>query len=297
MSSLESLELAGVPLLMRSPTNPAQPAPLIVLWHGFGVPNSKEILADTLPLESVEAWKAYVGLPLFGKRLPEGGEEEIVRRELDDYVLRLLLPVVEQAVQELPEVVKALQERYHIDRDRGIGLFGFSAGSFAALLALLESKLPISTAVLAGVTKDLVAAVDAFERVMKEYYPTLKEQYPWVEEKHKQYSWSSESETAKQRLDFMARAEEIVNRKPLPAILFVHGVQDEIWTLSDAEKLYAALLTQYKKLNQKQLAMRTFEHLGHDINLEAAHDNPELRQDIAALQETVANWFSQSLNT
>ena len=295
MSNRESLELAGVPVVVRSPTNIDKPAPLIVLWHGFGVPNSEEILAKTLPLENVESWKAYVGLPLFGKRLPEGGEEEIMHRQLDDYVLKLLLPVIEQAVQELPEVVKALQEQYNINRDSGIGLFGFSAGGFAALLALLESKLPISAAVLAGITKDLVAAVDTFERGMKEYYPTLKEQYPWVEEKHKKYAWSSESETAKQRLDFIARSPEIATRNPLPSVLFLHGVQDTIWSLSDAEKLYAALVKQYEQSNQKKLSLQTFEHLGHNINLEAAKDKPELSQDIAALQESVANWFSKSL--
>lgn len=294
MSNLESLELAGVPLLVRSPANRDQPALLIVLWHGFGVPNSKEILADTLPLENVQAWKAYVGLPLFGKRLPEGGEEELMRRMLDDYVLKLMLPVVEQTVQELPEVVKALQARYNINRDTGIGLFGFSAGSFAVLLALLESKISVSTAVLAGVTKDLVSAVDTFERGMQEYYPTFKEQYPWVEEKHKSYTWTSESEAAKQRLDFIARAEEIASRKPLPAVLFVHGVHDESWTLNDAEKLYAALLTQYERLNQtERLSMQTFKHLGHNVNLEAANDKPELSRDIALLQESVASWFSK----
>ena len=59
MSSLKSLELAGVPVVVRSPTNLEKPAPLIVLWHGFGMPNSEEILAETLPLEEVHAWKAY----------------------------------------------------------------------------------------------------------------------------------------------------------------------------------------------------------------------------------------------
>ena len=296
MSSLESLELAGVPLLVRSPANPNKPAPLIVLWHGFGVPNSEELLADTLPLENVQAWKAYVGLPLFGERLPDGEEEEIMRRQIEDYVLRLMLPVVEQAVQELPKVVKALRSRYPINLDNGVGLFGFSAGGFAALLALLESKIPISAAVLAGVTKDLVSAVDTFERGMKEHYPTLKEQYPWVEERHIKYSWSSESETAKQRLDFVARAQEIVKRKPLPAILLVHGMQDEIFTLSDAETLYAVLLTQYQQLDQiERIYMQTFKRLGHNINLEVAKDKPELSRDITALQELIASWFREYL--
>lgn len=160
MSSTETLELVGVPVVVRLPANPSQPAPLIILWHGFGTPSSEEILAETLPLEEVQAWKAYLGLPLFGKRLPAGGIEEIVQRQFEDYVLQLLLPVIEQAMQELPNVVQALQARLGINDKTGIGLFGFSAGGLAALLTLVESKVPITTVVLAGVTKDLVSTVD-----------------------------------------------------------------------------------------------------------------------------------------
>ncbi|HEY9833682.1 MAG TPA: hypothetical protein V6D26_24235, partial [Stenomitos sp.] len=153
MSSLESLELAGVPVLVRPPANPSLSAPLIVLWHGAGIPGSEEMLAELLPLEEMQAWKAYLGLPLFGKRLPVGGTDEMRRRQLKDYVLQALLPTVEQAMQELPDVVRALQARFSIDDREGIGLFGFSVGGIAALLTLLESPLPITTAVLAGVTK------------------------------------------------------------------------------------------------------------------------------------------------
>lgn len=146
MSSKELLELAGVPIVVRPPTNSSLPAPLIILWHGFGIPNSEEMLAETLPLEGVQAWKAYLGLPLFGLRLPPGGIEEIMRRQLEDYVLQLLLPVIEQAMQELPSVVQALQARFDINEQAGIGLFGFSAGGLAALLTLAASNLPITRA-------------------------------------------------------------------------------------------------------------------------------------------------------
>ncbi|MGB3650499.1 MAG: hypothetical protein WBA41_04710 [Rivularia sp. (in: cyanobacteria)] len=54
MSNKEFLELAGVPLIVYPPANPSLPAPLIVLWHGFGIPNSEELLASVLPLEEFE---------------------------------------------------------------------------------------------------------------------------------------------------------------------------------------------------------------------------------------------------
>ncbi|MGL6339748.1 MAG: alpha/beta hydrolase family protein, partial [Waterburya sp.] len=122
MPDIEHLTLAGVPVVLRSPAKQNSKAPLILLWHGFGSPNSEEMLAEVLSLERVPAWKAYLGLPLFGQRLPEGGIEEIMNRQIDDYVLELLLPVAEQAMKELSKIVSALQNRYPIDRDVGIGL-------------------------------------------------------------------------------------------------------------------------------------------------------------------------------
>jgi predicted esterase len=289
MSNKEFLELAGVPVIVHPPANPSLPAPLIVLWHGFGIPNSEELLAEVLPLEEVQAWKAYLGLPSFGKRLPAGGIDEIERRQMEDYVLKLLLPTTEQAMQELPSVVEALQTRFPIDNKQGIGLFGFSAGGLTALLTLLESPVPIKTVVLAGVTKDLVSAVDAFERWMKQYYPNLKEEQI-------KYRWSEASEAAKKRLDFVARASEIIERQPIPAMLFLHGSQDEIFPVNQIEELDKTIAPHYQKVNQSErLSLKTFENLGHQLDLEAAKNSPELQQDIAELQQFVTAWFSQNL--
>jgi dienelactone hydrolase len=290
---MESLELAGVPVVVRPPANPNLKAPLIVLWHGAGMPNSEEKLAEILPLENVQAWKAYLGLPLFKKRLPVGGTDEIMQRQLEDYVLKLLLPIIEPAMQELPDVVRALQARFSIDNKEGIGLFGFSVGGLTTLLTLVESSLPIKVAVLAGVTKDLVSVVNNYERIVQAKYPTLKEQFPWIEEC---YRWSAESEFAKQRLDFVARASEITQRQPIPAILFVHGSQDEIFAVNEVEELFAALAPYYEQTNQmKRLSMQTFKHLNHNLDWEAAKNSTGMQQDLAELQQVVAAWFSQHL--
>ena len=283
------LELAGVPVIVHSPANPSLPAPLIVLWHGFGIPNSEELLAEVLALEEVQAWKAYLGLPSFGKRLPLCGIDEIERRQMEDYVLKLLLPTSEQAMQELPNVVEALQEKFPIDNKQGIGLFGFSAGGLTALLTLLESSLPIKTIVLAGVTNKLLSAVNAYERGMKQYYPNLKEE-------ETKYRWSEASQTAKKRLDFVARASEFTQRQPIPAMLLLHGSQDETFPVNQIEQLYKAIAQHYQKANQQaRLCLKTFEHLGHQLDLEAAKNSPDLQQDIAELQQVVAAWFSQNL--
>lgn len=295
MSKIESLELAGVPMVIRPPANLTAPAPLIVLWHGYGIPDNEEVLAELLPLEQVQAWKVYLGLPMFGKRLPSGGNDEMMRRQLEDYVLKLLLPIIEQAMQELPTVVQALASQFSLNIKEGIGLFGFSIGGLAALLTLVESPLPIKTAVLAGVTKNLVAVVDNYERTVQSAYPTLKEQFPWVE---KRYRWTAESEVAKQRLNFIARASEIAGRQPFPAVLFVHGSQDEIFAVSEVKELYAALAPYYQKCDRaSHLSLQTFEHLKHQFDWKAAQNSPEMQQDIAELQRVVTEWFSQHITS
>ena len=290
MSDIETLELAGVPLLLRPPQNRDRPAPLIIFWHGFGSPNAEADIAEAFPLEEIQAWKAYLGLPLFGKRSP--GLEELMRRQLQDYVLQLLLPVIEPAVQELPKVVEALQRHCNVDADAGIGIFGFSAGGLAALLALTESNIPIQAAVFAGVTKDLASAVDTYERFMQNSYAMLKEQYPWLQPT---YSWAEESQKAKTRLDFVNRAKEIVKGNPPPAILFVHGVQDEAFDVDDVETLYEALKVYYQANYPERLSIRLFEHLKHAIDL-AANTSPEQREDIIEMEKAVAEWFGRYLS-
>jgi hypothetical protein len=147
--------------------------------------------------------------------------------------------------------------------------------------------------VLAGVTKDLVSVINNYERIVQGSYSTFKEKYPWVE---KCYRWSAESEVAKQRLDFLSRASNLQKRQPMPAVLFVHGSQDEIFPVSEVEKLYATLAPYYEQAAQSErLFIQTFEHLKHNIDLEAANSSPDMQQDITELQRMVAAWFSQHL--
>jgi dienelactone hydrolase len=290
MPSLETLEIAGVPLLLRPPVNRDRHTPLVLFWHGFGSPNGEADVAEAFPLEQVEAWKAYLGLPLFGQR--SGGVEDLMRRQMEDYVLQLLLPVVEQAVQELPKVVEGLRSHCDLDSNSPLGLFGFSAGGLAALLTLAESHLPIQAVVLAGVTKDLSAAVATYERFTQSSYPMLKEQYPGLKP---EYEWSEESEAARTRLDFVAHSKGIAQRDPLPAILFVHGAQDEAFNLEDVETLHNALRTQYQQINHpERLSMMVFPHLRHAIDL-ASNSSPEQQADIVEMEKTISDWFRQYL--
>lgn len=296
MSQTKLLNVSGIPTIVHPPADLNKPAPLIILWHGFGTPSSEEMLAQTLPLPEVQAWKAYLELPLFGRLMKADSLEELMQRQLEDYTLQLLLPTIEPVVQKLPEIVRQLQAELGIDEQLGIGLFGFSAGGIASLLTLIESSIPISAAVLIGVTNNLTSAIDMVERNTQQNYQTLKEQYPWVEERHKQYNWTEASRKAQQRLDFVNRAAEIAQRQPMPAILLAHGVQDEILTLKEVKTLYAALETLYKQANQpERLSLKTFEHLKHHLDFEAAKNNPQMHEDLVELQKVITAWFSQHL--
>lgn len=87
---------------------------------------------------------------------------------------------------------------------------------------------------------------------MRQYFPRLKEQFPSIDERDIEYHWSEASEVAKQRLDFVSRASEIVQRQPIPAILFVHGLQDEVYAVQDVEALHATLIPYYDRAGQPE---------------------------------------------
>jgi hypothetical protein len=97
--------LGATPALIRVPTRISKPP--IILWHGFGPPDSERDLMNALPLDDVPAVKVYLGLPMFGAReLPDG---DLVRRQKQDLGSLVFEPVIMGAAKELPAVVRALE--------------------------------------------------------------------------------------------------------------------------------------------------------------------------------------------
>lgn len=79
--------------------------------------------------------------------------------------------------------------------------------------------------------------------------------------------------------------------------MFVHGSQDDIFTVSQVEELYKTISSDYEQVNQSQLlCLKTFQYLGHDLDLEASNNSANLKQDIAEVQQVVSTWFSQHLH-
>lgn len=68
---------AGVPYVALPPADGAETAPLVLTWHLGAPPRSETAMAAALPLRGLEAWRVYLGLPVLGSRLPEGGLDEL----------------------------------------------------------------------------------------------------------------------------------------------------------------------------------------------------------------------------
>src|SRR5918992_4876986 len=92
---------AGVPFLALPPGGrPDAAAPIVVAWHLMDAPRTEAAFAAALPLAGLDAWRIYLGLPMFGARTPPGGPEEVMRLAYEDAVLNLYAPVIEQAFSE-----------------------------------------------------------------------------------------------------------------------------------------------------------------------------------------------------
>lgn len=238
--------LAGVPAILRVPKTITQPP--IILWHGFGPPASEQALMEALPLDDVPAIKVYLGLPLFGKRAEAGGVEALKRRQASDFASQVFAPVVVGAAEELPAALNALRAMGCLARDEKIGLFGFSGGGAAALLALAEHEVPIDRAVVLNASTGLSASIGAFEKATGKPYP-----------------WSDAARELARRTDAAGRAGEIAAGHPPVALLIVQGTADATLTPQLATDLHAALKAKYAARDAQRLQLILAENMTHNV--------------------------------
>jgi predicted esterase len=248
--------------LIRVPQKVTKPP--IILWHGFGPPDSEAALMTALPLDDVPAIKVYLGLPMFGSRsLPNN---DLVRRQKQDLGTLVFEPVVMGAAKELSTVVKALEQHGCMLPGAAIGLFGFSAGGAAALYALAEHDVRISSVVTLNASTGLSASVKAYERVTKS-----------------SYEWTEATRRLARRSDAVSRAKDIATGAPPPALLIMHGAEDAMLTPSIAVTLHEALQPLYAEANaSKRLQLTVMPGLAH-----AWIDTG----NVEALRSSIAAWF------
>ena len=261
--------LAGVPALVRIPRSITKPP--IILWHGFGSPDSERALMDALPLDEVPAVKVYLGLPLFGARLPAGGNAELGRRQATDLASLLFEPSVMGAANELSSVLKALEAHGCVKAHDAIGLFGFSAGGAAVLFALAEAQVPVSAVVTLNASTGLTASVNAFERAMKQ-----------------PFAWTDRARQLARQSDAPGRAQDIAAGQPLPSLLIIHGNEDAMLTPQVARTLNDALAPFYQRAKAGQrLQLELVPGMTHTW-ADAEHIEP--------LRKSIAAWFDRYLS-
>lgn len=88
-------------------------------------------MAAALPLRGLQAWRVYLGLPMLGSRLAEGGLDEFFRLFREDMMLNQFDPITREAVEEFPATVADLRDRLPVG-DGVLGLVGLVGGSMRA---------------------------------------------------------------------------------------------------------------------------------------------------------------------
>jgi dienelactone hydrolase len=217
----EAVTANGVPFVALPPEE-TDARSLVLLWHGADPPRSDAALAAAVPLRRLPAWRVYLGMPLYGRRLPPGGFEEIMRLAFQDAVTLLFQPSVSGAVAELPAALDDVRARLDIDPALPLGLLGFSQGGAAALLALSQQVVRCQAAVTFGAAIDLPAIVDV---VGRRYSVN--------------YEWTDERRALAERLSTTDRGPALAASGA--AILLAFGADDPLPVRAPAEQLAAAV--------------------------------------------------------
>lgn len=267
---------AGVPFLAKPPARAdRETAPIVIVWHLLDPPRTAAAMAAALPLDGLNAWRIYLGLPMTGSRMPTGGPEELFRLASEDVVDNFFAPLIVGAVAELPAALAALRERLGM-RSETIGVMGGSAGSAVAQLIMAEGDLPVAAAVLVSPMIQLRAVIQINGRDMGVTYP-----------------WSDASNAIADRLDFVARAGETAERQHEPPILMVVGDADEEEIRESAQTLHARLDEIYDDPDRVRVV--TIAGMPHALADPPGDEPAPQNADAAEVDRFAVQWFRQYL--
>jgi pimeloyl-ACP methyl ester carboxylesterase len=261
-------QAAGVPFVAVPPAGGARPsAPVVVGWHLLDPPRTEAAFAAAVPLEGLDAWRIYLGLPLSGSRMPPGGADELMRLGYEDAVLKLDVPIAYGAAEELGPALADLRARLGIDPGP-IGAMGGSLGAAVAQLLMAEGEVEVSAAVLISPVVQERRKVEAIGKRFGFAYP-----------------WSEESSAAADRLDFVARASELAG----PAVLLVVGEDDDPAFREGAADLAAALG------NGERARVVTVAGMGHELATEPGIEPEPQTPHAAIVDRHAVEWFRRHL--
>lgn len=263
---------AGVPYVALPPMHGMVSAPAIVAWHFHDPPRSETAMAAAVPLRDVAAWRIYFGLPYCGRRLPKGGLDEFNALGYRDAVMNLFEPTCRQALAEFAPAFDALRTELPLD-DGPIGLLGGSVGAFVALSVLTEIDIPVAAVGLVSPALQLAAVVEGNER---RFGVT--------------YSWANESRAVAERLDFLARADQIIDSDA--AVLFVVGASDDGPSITvPAERLWKRVAASAPD----RTALISIPGMGHALAEEPGLEAAPQNHHASRVDTAVSGWFQQHL--
>jgi predicted esterase len=275
----EQKSVGGVPVLISRPRVVNPNTRLVVLYHGFGPPQDPQALAEVLRLEEMDAILAFVNLPMVADRMPAGGKDELLRLQKEDFVNGFFFRSISGATAELRQIVKELTATYHLDADKGIGLFGFSAGGAAALLALLESDVPITVAVIVNAPMSVTQNVENWERMLK-----------------RQFEWDNASRQAASRYDVELQADKIAERKILPALLIVQGDADKQLGVEPARRAFEALKQRYAGRGEaERIQFEVIHGLAHNFGPGSGATGSDQASIDLEIEQKTEHWFQRFL--
>lgn len=271
---------AGVPFLAVAPAQPRPDAPVVVLWHLLDPPRTIEAFSSALPLQGVDAWKIYLGLPLTGSRQPEGGMAELARLAADDAVMNVHEPISRAAALELPAVLEALAAQFPWPQRPALALVGGSLGSVVAQRALLES-LPS-----AGWSVDAAVLVSPVSQ-LRPMVAALSERF------NVRYDWHDAASKAADRLDFVARAAEF-SSVGQPAVRLIVGAADlPDGFVEPATRLRDALKALYADPTRVDLAL--VDGMAHALADEPGVVRAPQTPQAAQVDRLAAEWLCRHL--
>ncbi len=261
---------AGVPFIAFPPSRgPRASAPVVAAWHMLDAPRTEAAFAAALPLDGLDAWRIYFGLPLTGSRTPAGGMDAVMALGYEDAVLSLDRPVMFGAAEEFGAALAELREQLGIDPGP-IGVLGGSAGAAVAQLLLADSDLDIRAAVLVSPVVQERRKIEAGERL-----------YGFT------YGWSDESNAVADRLDFVARAGDIAG----PPVLVVVGEEDDPGILEPAAELVATLTRDHAT----EAELVTVAGMQHGLAEEPGTEPAPQGTHAATVDRHAAAWFNRHL--
>ncbi|WP_018654046.1 hypothetical protein [Actinomadura flavalba] len=238
---------------------------LVLAWPGFDPPRSAAALAMAAPMTGVPTWRVYLELPTADGLPPDGLGSGTF---LESGAMEYYGAAVEGAVERLPAALAALRGDLGLP-DGPVALTGFSAGAAAALLALAQDAVPVSTAAV-------VAPVVAPHRAARALEARSG----------RERAWSEGAGALADRLDLGARAHDIAARG-VP-LLLIGGARDRVVPPGEITELREALA----RAGAPAVEAATFR-MGHALAAEPGTEPRPPITEAVRVDGVLTDWFRE----